>query len=255
MQKGNQAEAWIKGFMQKTFGNQIVNLERFYDINRGNLSGRIDIGFALEPDNHRSVVIPIEVKCTNMFDQLETVEDILSNKWCYKWIWQLHGYMLAMDVEIGIMLLIDASSYTYRLIGVPMDWELAERLLSKAELIEQHLAAGTLPDPINDPNTCTDCDLRHVCGPELDFQSSLEFFEKSELDKDMERLKALKAEYKPAIKEIDSLDKKVKASLNTLCEQNPGLDKLSLGDMLVKVSTVNVKARTQDAYSYKKFSY
>jgi CRISPR/Cas system-associated exonuclease Cas4 (RecB family) len=251
MERGKKAEEWVKAALRAKHPTRVVELEREVEIRRGNLSGRIDIGWIVDPSNHRSPFLPVEVKSTAMFDQIETVADLLASPWTAPWVWQVTGYMLALNVEYALILLVEPSDYQWKVIPVALDYDLGERLLKRAEGIEAHLTAGTLPDYHPDPRQCKDCRLAHVCCPPMNFEATMAFFEGSELESDLQWLASRKADKS----EFDKRDRKVKDSLKVLAEQRPGAEQIVIGETTVQVKRIEKRAYTVAAQSNVQFTW
>lgn len=255
-QRGYKCEEWAKVKLRKDFGEQVQDIERVIEIEKSGISGRIDVGLRLEPDNHRSPLIPIEIKSTTMFDQLLTAEHIKAGRFQRKWYYQIQSQMLALNVDGGIVMLVDPESYDYRYVPISLDYVVGDEILEKGEMIEMHLRAGTLPDKINHPHECVDCRLAHVCAPDLNFENSMVILnEGGELENDIRRKEELKAGFAPEKKEHDALDRKCKKSLNVLFDQNEGATEIAIGEILVGAKVSNRKGYVVEPTSYRTFKY
>jgi len=89
-------------------------------------------------------------------------------------------------------------------IEMPLDYELGEVLLKRAEAINTHVAAGTLPEPIGEEMWCNGCPFAHICLPEQ-IGKEVEI-DTGELATMLDRLEELK----PIVKEYEEIDEQVK---------------------------------------------
>jgi CRISPR/Cas system-associated exonuclease Cas4 (RecB family) len=256
LQRGTKSEEWAKAKLLHDFGRRIQNFERTLEIEKGYISGRVDACYLVDPDDHRTKNLPIEIKSTTMYDRMLDVEDLLGSKWTRKWVYQLTSYMIAMKVEGGIMMLIHPEKYSYRYIPVPYDETIGNEIIDKGMAIQKHLAEHTLPPQIQDPHECIDCGLRHVCCPDISFNASLAMLNNaSELENDINRMLALKAQLKEPNAEFNKLEKKVKESLNLLFDQNPAVKEFALENMVVSFKPGSRKGFYQQPSSWRNFKY
>jgi len=96
----------------------------------------------------------------------------------------------------------------------------AKNFLQRAEAINRHVAAGTLPDPIDNDLWCEQCPFRHICLPE-------HIGQEVEIDTtDLAVLLDRMEEIKPMTKEYEELDNQVK-------EMVKGREKILAGDWFI----------------------
>lgn len=96
------------------------------------------------------------------------VADAFGRKpWLRKYLGQLSIYMLCKDVDRGILYLKNKSTGALAQVNVELDYEYAESLIQRAERINAHVAAGTLPARIPyDDEVCGRCAWSHICLPD-----------------------------------------------------------------------------------------
>jgi hypothetical protein len=71
-----------------------------------------------------------------------------------------------MEDKPGGVLILKTFGQRPRIIPAPVDYELGERCIKQAERVNEHVAAGTLPDRIvYDPSVCNLCDFDQICQP------------------------------------------------------------------------------------------
>ena len=113
---------------------------------------------------------PVEVKAWSPFlvDRIETFDDLFRSPWTRSGAYQLLTYLYGAGVPFGFLLL-DRSGLPL-LVPVELDRHLdaLEDFLSRAERVLDHVAAGTLPDYLDDPTECQRCPFYGaICNPPL----------------------------------------------------------------------------------------
>jgi hypothetical protein len=154
---------------------------------------------------------PLEVKAWSpmMTDRVERFSDLFDNPWTVSGAHQLLSYLFAAGEPYGFLLL-DRSGLP-KLLEVELEPHLdrMEDFLARAERVLDHVAAGTLPDYLDDPASCRRCPwFGGICQPPLSAIGAT-LLTDPELEATLERREALKA----AADEYDDLDKRVKTQL------------------------------------------
>lgn len=187
-------------------------------------------------------LIPLEVKsCSSMvFNSIEDYQSLKKSKypWIRKYPAQMVLYLLMDNKEIGLMLFKDKQTGALKEVWIPLDWELGEELLQKAEAVNRHVAEGTVPEAEWDEDFCPDCPFLHICSVEVK-REPLEFAEDPELAEKIKRwweLKPLKAEW-------ERLDKEIKKAVE-------GKEKMIVGEFLVTGRWKERKPYTVQGYRY-----
>lgn len=171
------------------------------------ISGKVDA--FLEFDRLRA---PLEAKAwhPNIVDRLETFADVFENPWTRSGGYQLLSYLYGFSHPVGFLLL-DRSGLP-KLLPVVLDEHLErmEEFLTKAERVVDHALAGTLPPfLVGDAAECKRCPFYGTpCQPDLDAKDV-----KVLTDPEFEAELARWYELKPAAKEFDSLDDRIKKQL------------------------------------------
>jgi hypothetical protein len=222
-------------------GFQVIEQQRDYEytVKGGKITGHLDGKVVLDGEP-----IPIEVKSCSpyVFNALTTIEDLKGSKYRHlqRYPAQLTLYLLLANAGRGLLLFKNKVNGQIKELEVTLDLAYAEELLQKAERINAHVAAGTLPAPI--PYTeaiCGQCAYAHLpCPPEVT-RTAMEFVDFPELEAKLNR----RAELEAAKKEYEILDKDVKAQLK-------GKDKLVIGDFLVQGAE-----KTRKGYAVKETTY
>jgi hypothetical protein len=168
--------------------------------------GKVDA--RLEVDGRRA---PLEVKAWSpmLVDRIETFSDLFDSPWTRPGAYQLLSYLYGAGEPYGFLLL-DRSGLP-RLLPVLLDANLdrVEEFLTRAEQTLDHVAAGTLPDFLDDPAECRRCPwFGQTCNPPLSAVGA-QLLTDPDLEAALERHAALKA----AGEEFNALDKDLKARL------------------------------------------
>lgn len=189
---------------------------------------------------------PLEIKSMSpfVFDKINTIEDLKNGKYAYlrKYPVQLNLYMLMQGIEKGVFLFKNKVNGAYKEIWMDLDYELGEQTLKKAEAINAHVEAGTVPDPIDyDESNCGRCPFAHICNVER-IGSEVQIVDDTELLDLIEKYNSLK----PFAKEYDEIDEQIKKIVE-------GKDKLLVGDWFITgkyitKATYNVPAEIRDQY-------
>lgn len=196
-------------------GLQVIEQQRPFTWDRYQITGHIDGSLVLDDE-----AFPLEIKSTSpyLFEGIRDVAGMLTSKYHHlrRYPAQMCLYLLMSNKPRGLMLFRNKSTGRLREVWVDLDYELGEGLLQKAEAINAHVAAGTVPPPVEwEDNLCGTCGYLHICTPdrigkEVETVSDEEL---EELCETRERNKAAHKEYKAA---DDILTKKLRGRDNLL---------------------------------------
>ncbi len=188
-------------------GLEVIEQQRAFSWDKYQITGRTDGKILINGD-----VIPFEIK--SMADWtwkiINSTEDMFKAKSVYLRMYpgQLMLYELMDDKEFGIFLLKNKQTGLIKQIDVPLDFAYAESLIQKAERINAHIQAGTLPDRITyNDNISGVCPFSHICLPDVTHEATL--LDDPELEIKLDR----RAELKEAKDEFETLDKEIKESV------------------------------------------
>lgn len=200
-------------------GIKVIEQQRSFQWKEYGITGHID-GMVL----HDGAAIPLEIKSCSpfVFKAINGIDDLKRGKYAYlrKYPTQLNLYLLMDNKERGLFLFKDKVSGAIKEIPMDIDYDLGEETLKRAEAVNAHVAAGTLPDPINDDLWCDGCAFAHICLPEH-IGKEVEI-DTGELATMLDRLDELK----PSVKEYEELDEQVKKAVE-------GREKVLAGNWLV----------------------
>lgn len=215
-----------------------TNQGRDFEYKKFGITGHVDAYIEnVDEDNPRRK-FPTEIKGISPFDyvKVDSAEDMIHSKkvWVRGYPAQLQLYLLLGDKDYGLFLLINKLNYQPKEIWMALDYQFCEELVKKAERINQHMKKNTLPERIQEFDTCMRCAFRHICLPDLKAAEGIEIIDSEEMDAELERyheLKPLKSEY-------EQLDRKLKQQLE-------GKNNLSIGDWLVMGKWVEFTKKAQ----------
>jgi len=174
-----------------------------------------DFQIGSEPDtflkvwspNERPVILgPVDFKSChpNIFPHLDGTDTFRRYSWMESYIPQLTIYEIGSNFETGWFLFFNKTNlWEYKFIEVPLDYALADILLKKAKTVNEHVAAKTLPDKINDSNVCPTCPFFSFCCPDVTTGGNLKVIDNEELASILDRL----AELEDAADEYAVLEK------------------------------------------------
>lgn len=177
------------------------------EVRNGIITGREDI--RIKDENGE--LLPVEIKGLSPFefDKLNSVEDFPKSKkpWVRGYPAQLFVYMLHFGKEKGFFALTNKLTGETKFIEVPLDYDLAESYLSKAERIYTAREADVQPEACEDISTCESCPLAHICGECRRVPTDID------LDEELDELIDRKQQLAEAKKEYEAVDKQIKAKV------------------------------------------
>src|SRR3990167_4294103 len=128
-------------------GFKVVEQQRPFSWPEYQITGTVDCKLLLDGE-----AVPTEIKSCSpyMFDKINAIDDLTRGKYLYlrKYPAQLTLYLLMDNKERGVFLFKNKSNGQYKEIWMNIDYALGEELLKRAECINRHVAASTLPDPM-----------------------------------------------------------------------------------------------------------
>lgn len=202
---GNEIEEIVLKELAEA-GVKVIEQQKSFHWKEYQISGHID-GSILD----NGAMIPMEIKSCSpfVFKAINTIDDLKRGKYPYlrKYPTQLNLYLLMDNKEQGLFLFKDKVSGSIKEIWMNIDYDLGEETLKRAEAVNAHVAAGTLPDPINQDMWCDGCAYAHICLP--DHIGKEVEIDTGNLAEMLDRLEALK----DAKKEYEEIDEQVKAAV------------------------------------------
>ncbi len=200
---GNEIEEIVLRELAEA-GVKVIEQQRSFSWPEYGITGHIDGQVLIGGE-----AVPMEIKSCSpfVFKAINTIDDLKNGKYAYlrKYPCQLNLYLLMDGKERGIFLFKDKVSGAIKEIPMEIDYDLGEQALKRAEETNAHIAAGTLPDPINDNLWCDGCAYAHVCLP--DHAGTEVEIDTGDLATILDRMEVLKE----AKREYEELDAQVKA--------------------------------------------
>jgi CRISPR/Cas system-associated exonuclease Cas4 (RecB family) len=231
-------------------GYRIIAQQTAFEWPEHQISGRID-GQLIVGDG-RGEGIPIDVKSMSPYSWNEirdhdptSVRDH-QHHYVRGYYDQMVLYEIMGNKEQGILIFKNKVTGLLKQVEIALDYARAEELVQKADRVNAHVAAGTLPDRIPyEQDICGRCSFFHICLPDEALSAGLSLVDDPELEGKIRR----RAELEDAHKEYERIDKDVKKQVEAaMLEDGEGV----VGnDWLVRVTTRNRKGYTVDASSYR----
>jgi len=192
---------------------------------------------------------PFEVKSMNehIWKRVNSVEDLANSRqhWLRKYPAQITLYCHMEHAPMGLLYLKNKSNGQPKALWVDYDLNYANELLAKATRINNYVAAGTVPERIDEAVVCERCDFGHVCNPDI-IGAGVEIMDSAELEAKLDHKAALEAIVEPvkeAIKELGDLKDELRDDLT-------GKSDALVGKWHVTGKTVSRKAFSVQAGSY-----
>ncbi len=204
--EGNHQERIVLRDLEEA-GVQIIEQQRDHEWRAFQLTAHLD-GKAVLSETEAA---PIECKSMSphIFDKINTLDDLIKSDkpWLQKYPAQIQLYLLLANAERGFLILKNKSTGELKEIEVRLDLDYAEGILRKLKRVNEHVAAGTIPEAIKyDEEICERCPFfQTTCLVEVT-RTALELSDDPQLAADLSR----RAELEPLKTEFERLDKEIK---------------------------------------------
>ncbi len=226
-------------------GYEFIEEQRGYAWEKYEISGKIDGKLRLPKGDSHGTLVPAEIKNINRWDWERVDENkgiaqfLESDKvWLRTVPGQIVSYLLMDNRDLGALILRNADIGRLKVLPVELDWTLGEEVVRKAEAVNAHYHAGTLPDRIPyDPDICGRCAFFHICLPEAALESPT-WDEDPDLLRRLDRL----AELKPVTDEHRRLDEDLKDLFRKASAGQTNASFVVGGKWFVSVSDREVRA-------------
>jgi CRISPR/Cas system-associated exonuclease Cas4 (RecB family) len=130
---------------------------------RGHIDGWISGGALGEQE------MPLEIKgYTYEAERIDDWREFLEKPqpWLQQVPAQLTLYMLGTNTPRAVLVMVDKKGAELYPLPIELDYDYAEGLLRKAEMVYEHLAAEVEPDRVSYSTAlCGNCDFAHICQP------------------------------------------------------------------------------------------
>jgi len=169
---GNVLEGAVRDDL-KASGFPITQDQRPFEWPEYEISGKIDGMVMIDGKNY-----PVEIKKVspwfeNTIKKCIDADGIIStvavrqsmDRFLWMYLCQLNLYCLMSNSERGVFAFKNPVTGIITFAELPLDYELGEQTLQKAEAVIEHMKEGTLPEHCADPRICGMCQFAHVCKP------------------------------------------------------------------------------------------
>lgn len=228
---GNTLETHTINNLKEAGYEVITPTQWSFQIEKPLITGRED----LRIKDENGELIPVEVKGISPFEfgKLNTVEDFLhSNKYYIRqYPAQLQIYMYHFNKLYGFFALTNKLTGETKMIRMDFDWDMADRLLKKAERIYKAIENKKEPDAVEDMSMCEGCKLSHICGVHRGIEPDVE------LDGELNDLISQKYELKKYVDQYAEVDSAIKSKVGDR-------EKVITGDYLVQRKCIQKKSYT-----------
>jgi len=189
-EEGNRQERAVLRDLSEA-GIDVIEQQQSFEWPEYQISGHIDGSIIVD-----GVAVPIEIKSAApaIFSQINSFEDLDKKSWLRAYKCQITLYMLHKNIDQGIFIFKDKSSGLMKQINVSLDYDLGEACLRTAEAINKHIANKTLPDQIQDRETCKNCPFKHLCLPDIQFGEPLRIVDDPMFEQRLDRYYDLEAQ-------------------------------------------------------------
>ena len=158
--------------------------------------------------NFKNARMPVEIKTTNpnKFERIESIDDLLEDRFGYKWVLQLLLYEYAQNLEQGVFIISDTRGH-FKMIPLYLGnhLELAEAALKRMERAFEAKHKGEPPDRIEyNHSICGKCPFASICLPSVTIEGA-----ESIDDPTIENLLDLHEALKPKAAQYEKIHKDV----------------------------------------------
>lgn len=207
-EEGKRVELQMRSLLAE-LGYDLEAVQASFPSNTYQITGHIDGTIFW---NGRLILVEIKGLNGSDFERVlrEGVDYIKRNPkaWLAKWYVQLQLYLFLADIEEGLWILKNKWSGMIELFTLKRDLDYIEPLLDKAERINRHMQARTLPGFINDPPLCQSCPFfGRACTPPLEWDESVAVVDDPEVIARFDRRAELAAMVGSDVAELRGLER------------------------------------------------
>ncbi|MFA4972148.1 MAG: hypothetical protein WC683_06015 [bacterium] len=140
-------------------------------------------------------VVDIKTMSPNVYARIEEADDLRRYQWTARYLGQVMLYSLAHNLDTGYLLLVNKQNlWDMKLIAVPVEMEHCERLLQKAQEVNEAIGSQCPPEGCNNVDICPTCAWYSYCVPDLMGKGNLQIVDSEELAVVLDRLDELKGQ-------------------------------------------------------------
>lgn len=237
-EEGKLHEEAVLASMRRA-GFRVILQQRAFEYREHEITGTID-GQVLLGEGAAAETIPFDVKSCSPFTfrALSTMEQVRDHAYYYvrNWYAQIVLYCLLGNKPRGLLILKDKTTGELKQIEVPLDYTHAEELIRKADAVNAHVRAGTLPDRIPyDAGICGDCSFFHLCLPDEALRAGATLTDDAALEAKLRR----RADLEAMAREFERLDREIKEQAKR--QLAPGEETIVGVDWLVRAKPAHRK--------------
>jgi hypothetical protein len=224
---GRDAEDIVRRRLDRA-GIKIIRDQEYVDLPAHQISGKID---GMVHDEFAGIMIPVEIKSASgyNFDKLAGADDVIAEmlagaRYMQRYPGQLLLYMYAKsgghEWKHGAWIFFNkiTGEIADRVVELDPWIDYCDDLLSKADRVNDHVRAGTLPDRVTDYDLCDGCDFAHICLPDRPESERIRVAE-DEVALLCDQIDELEAEVRGPNKRLRDLKAKRKKYLDDLPEE------------------------------------
>ncbi|MDP3766686.1 MAG: hypothetical protein Q8S13_01605, partial [Dehalococcoidia bacterium] len=152
-------------------GLRVERTEQPWEIQPQGVSGRLDLDLVTGDGRGPNDRLASEVKSMSphVFSAVSSVDDFRKSRYAHlrRYPGQLALTLHGLKRDAGVFILREKVTGAWKLLPMVANPPLVTDLLARADRVNAHVAAGTLPERI-DPSLghCESCDFAHVCLPD-----------------------------------------------------------------------------------------
>lgn len=208
-EEGKDQEPGVRRFLSE-LGFEVMKAGFTESWEKFNISGSVD---GVLTYGGEQFIVEIKTVSDFAWDKLYEPKDF-DEGYYKKWFAQMQIYLLLFGYKRGIFVLKRKQAKQLRVVEFEIDYDYAEALLKKAEVVNESVKTGVPPEFLScNPVECKRCPFfGKVCNPPLDFGEGTANIEDPELEKKMAR----REEIKPVATEYEHLDKELKERLREI---------------------------------------
>ncbi|MCP3995420.1 MAG: hypothetical protein GY722_10185, partial [bacterium] len=176
-EEGNQHETQVKAVLN-WMGIEIYGSQMEFPQNAYGLTGHVD-GVIGQRENGNRVIIEIKGLNGAHWQSVKEDDDGASLKhhsawFVQKWYYQGQLYAFLDDIEEIVWIIKNKWTGEWKVVVMPIDYEAIQGCTDKADRVNEHVEAGTEPEPLNDPVTCRRCPYYdRACHPSIENPAGL----------------------------------------------------------------------------------
>ena len=208
-------------------GFEVSQMQRAIDYPQHKITGHVDLFIKWQGEQW---LLEIKSMSPYIWESVNTIQDFHKYSWTAKYLGQVCLYMLMSNEPRGLFALKNKSTGQIKWIEFELDYDFAESLLKKADVVNNSVDARIAARLVHDADAedaalparidyqereCGDCRWKHLCCPDLKYQG-FDFLDIPMLEAAI----AESLELKPAQAQYNKVWDEVKRNLNAKSNSN-----------------------------------